>query len=241
MYKLLILIAVIFYSCKSEKKNIEYTEKEKGDSILYFKDFDLSLFKGINQLKYDSLNFPFVKLIYDSGKLILKVHYDEKKTHQLTFFKLQNRWCNHTSIYYDGTQEHTFLINIDTGLLKLQYSRNPLDKKFDYPARLNLISLTRVNGDTIIETIYEHFFDNEFSKIPDINKLHFDSYKNICNEIIYSQMFVFNDTIISKYKSIIKNDVSNISRRDWSVNKRKLILNSIFLTDFQKTYNKLKD
>ncbi len=234
MYKFLVLIIVIFFSCNSEKKYIEYTEKESGDSIIYFKDFDLNSFKGINQLKYDSLNYPFVELVYDKGKLILKAHHNKKKTHQLIFFKLQNKWCNHSSHYYDGLQNHQFLISLDTALLRLEYSRNPLDKKSEYPANLNLVSLKQYNNDTIFETIYQHFYDGNFSKLPSLDKFDLDFYRKKSNEVLYSKEFVQNDSITSMYISYSKYDIQNNSKNYWSISRMKLLSNSIFFSDFDR-------
>jgi hypothetical protein len=233
MYKYLILITVIIYSCKSEKRNIEYTEKEKGDSILYFKSFDLNLFKGINKLKYDSLNYPFVKLVYDSGKLILKVHYNEKKTHQISFFKLQNKWCSHSSYYYDGLREHAFLISLDSALLRLRYSRNPLDNNFEYPADLKEVMLSKNVEDTLLETNLQ-LLDKNLSKIPDLNSFNFESFKKNCGEVSYTKLFLYNDSITSMYLSILNDDHYDTNKKRWSVYKEASMANSIFLTNFEK-------
>jgi hypothetical protein len=222
-----------FYSCTYNKEYIKYVEKDKGDSVLYYKYFDLISFKGIKKLSIDSLNYPFVKTIYSNDNLILKAHYNEEKTNQITFFKLQNKWCSHSWHYYDGLQNHTFLISLDTALLDLTYSRNPLDKAFKYPAGLNKLGIKRVLKDTVFEDIYSGFFSDEISLIPDLKKLDIEKYKKICNQVIYSKEYVDKDSIKSAYISYNSSDEMPLAGNDWSWNHRPLFYKSIFFTNFE--------
>jgi hypothetical protein len=241
MYSKLVILVLFFVcsycSCKNNERPPiikNYLEEDKADSINYFKDFDLYSFKGINKLSPDSLSFPFVKMIYRNDSLILKAHYDSKRTNAITFYKLQNKWCSHSWHFYEGDQQHTFLINLDTALLELTYSRNPFDTLSTYPALLNKVRVRQVFNDTIFDKYCIHFFSDNISFIPDLNKFDIERYKKICNEIIYSKEYAVKDSIRSGY--YIGYETSNDKKvldRDWTWNNRPLMYGSIFYTDFE--------
>jgi hypothetical protein len=135
-----LIALVIINSCSSKIEYAVYNESQKFDSIYFYKDFDLTKLKGISKLKNGSLTYPFTRVGFRENKMFLKAVYDEKKSNEISFFKLQDKWCNHSWHYSDGSQVHTLLVCLDTAMIELEYLSNPLENSSNKSSSLFEIS-----------------------------------------------------------------------------------------------------
>ncbi len=201
----LVCISLAFFSCKNNSVN-SYVEAEKGDSIFYYKDFDLYSFKGLHQLSRDSLNYPFVKMVYNDDSLVIKAYYHEKKTHQLLLLKLNGQWSNHSRHWSDGVTSHSFLVFTDTALYEFKFHRNPYGKTpedLERPASLYSITVQSKKNDVIKYRYYQSFDWGiaDYKEVPDIKKTKEKDWSDNCQSLIIGKDEIKDDTIRRVYQS----------------------------------------
>jgi hypothetical protein len=242
-----ILISGIFFSCATDKKKEDirnYSEEDKGDSIIYYKDFDLYSFKGRDKLNADSLSYPFVKMVYRNDSLVLKAHYNKGKTSQLLLFKLNNQWCNHSHHWSDGVTSHHFKVFTDTALYEFKFHRNPYGKTaedLERPAELYSITVESKNNNIVKYRYYQSFDwgSTNYRDVPDVSKVNEKDWLNNCESLIISHEEIINDTIRQShqsYRRVFRNGEYQELEKDGneSLIKIPLILNSEFYTRFAR-------
>jgi hypothetical protein len=223
-----------FSGSDKEEFITNYSESDKGDSILYYRDFDWENFKGLERVSTKELRYPFVKIMYNGKKLILKAHYSETKTNQISFFKLQDKWCSHFWHFYDGDQNHHFVISMDSFMLELRFAGNPLDSAPANRPKLSSVSIKWAMNDTIIENIYSYFFNYEINHIPDLKRFNEKDYEKMCGQVIYARNFIANDSIRMGYVAYEKPNSKNDIADKWSWRSYPLLHKSMFYFYFQK-------
>jgi hypothetical protein len=234
-FLLLILSGFTCFSGHNKEGFItNYSENDKGDSILYYRDFDWCNFKGLERISIKELRYPFVKMIYSRKKLVLKAHYSESKTNQISFFKLQDKWCSHFWHFYDGDQNHHFVISMDSFMLELRFAGNPVDAASAVSAKLRSVSIKRAMRDTISENIYSYFFNYDINHIPDLKSFNEKDFERMCSQVIYAKTLILNDSIRMGYTAY---DRTNSAKRivdKWSWKNYPLLHKSMFYFYFEK-------
>lgn len=237
LLKILTIITLVgcCFSCGNRKGIItDYIEKDKGDSIFYYRDFDWCNFKGIRQIDNKHLKYPFVKMIYRDARLTLKAHFRKDETTEITFFKLQNRWCHHNCDYTisEGHVDHYFEINLDTAMLELSYSLNPLDTTHNYLSGLYELTVSKKVNDTIIQNIYNHFYEDDITRIPFLDSFREEPYQKMCNEFMMVKEYVRNDSLISGIATISAHFKLPEDEYKWRWDSRPLKRSSLFYHHF---------
>lgn len=200
-----VIALCLLSGCKSRFVK-DYALQEQGDSIFYFRDFDWCNFKGLGKTDVDHLEYPFVKVIYKENNMRLKVYYANDEVTQITFFKLQGRWCHHSCHYSfsEGAVLHFFEISLDTMMLGLSYSWDPLANDSMRPASLYEVSVKRNHNDTMTTHYYEHFFDVELGDVPKLDTFNEERYKKLCNDFSISKEYKKGDSLISAFKTLVE-------------------------------------
>jgi hypothetical protein len=232
---LIILLSGFYFSCGNRGNHVisDYIEQDRGDSIFYYRDFDWCNFKGIEKININELKYPFVKTIYRNGKLILKVHYSKDNTNQITFFKLQDKWCNHSCGYVDGELDHYFEISLDTMMLRLSYMRNPLDTSLDRPAKLYNMDIVKNSGDTVIEHSYSYFYDDYINSIPDLDSFREDRYVEMCKQFLSGKDYRKKDSLVSGYTVVFEPYQDTQEKGKWNWQTQHLRYGSMFYFYFE--------
>lgn len=234
---IIFLLFLIIASCSGNdkpavKEERAFHEWDKGDSIFYFKDFDWYHFRGIDPLTPPNISRPFVKMIYKGDSLLLKVRYQNDKENEIHFRKLQGRWCKRDKHYYDGDYLYSYVFNIDTAMLELEFAGNPYDSLKGSDASLRMFRLEYPDGDTVREIICKSFYNKELKGMPDIANIKSDFYISSANKFFDSKRYVKGDSLLSGY--IVYSDKGKGKERDgdWNWHAEKIYFNSVFLTKF---------
>ena len=237
----IIITALILISCsgndrQSTEKKPAFLEPDKGDSIFYYRNFDWYHFRGIDHLDMqEELPIPFVKLIYQGDKLIMKVRYLNNRDRVIHFFRLQGKWAKRNFNFIDGDSLFNYKINVDTAMLELEFRGDPLDPQNGPYASLRQIKLEYPDGDTIRQLICNNFYKEKLLGMPDIRHIDMKSYADKCDKIFYVKDYVKGDSICSAYIVYsVKGTGNKIPENDWVRTKRKLYFNSFFLTNFAR-------
>lgn len=245
-----VFISILFSSCKNAEKEMtakNYTEQDKGDSILYYKDFDLYSFHGIDQLKVDSLSYPFVKMVYQKDSLLLKAHYSPDKNKELLLYKLNNQWCHHWKHWSDGVTSHFFMLFTDTALYEFRYHRNPYgntNEDVSKPATLYSITVESKKEDIVNSRYYQSFDwgSENYKTVQGIHTTNEKEWLNKCQSLILGNDKIENDTIQRTYQSFERKYSQGKYQQlekdgSQSLIKIPLILHSEFYTKFLKLGN----
>lgn len=241
----LISVSFLISSCKSRESQesvFTYSETDKGDSIIYYRDFDLYSFKGIDKLNPDSLRYPFVKKIYKNDSLVLKAHYNKNKHYQLLLLKLSGQWSNHFQHWGDGVTSHHFLVFTDTALYEFKFHRNPYgktDEDLKRPARLYSITIESKKMDVINYRYYQSFDWGtvDCKEVPDVTKTNEKDWLENCQSFITCENKIKNDTLrkaCQSYKRAYNDGKYSELEKDGdeSVIKVPLVFHSEFYTRF---------
>jgi len=231
------LLTIIIASCSGNdkpavKKERAYHEWDKGDSIFYFKDFDWYHFRGIDPLTPPNLSRPFVKMIYNGDQLLLKVRYQNDKEHAIHFKKLEGRWCKQDKHFIDGDDLYSFVFNIDTAMLELEFAGNPYDSLKGSDATLRMFRLEYPVGDTVREIICKSFYKEALKGMPDIASIKPAFYNSKANNFFDAKRYVKGDSLKSGYRSYTDRGSGKELDNDWRWNAEKIYFNSVFLTKF---------
>jgi hypothetical protein len=198
-----IFFILLFSSCKNSEKQDAvkaYSETDNGDSIIYYRDFDLYSFKGIDKLNPDSLRYPFVKMIYKNDSLVLKAHYNKSKAYHLLLLKLNGQWSNHFQHWGDGVTSHHFLVFTDTALYEFKFHRNPYGKTLEdlkRPARLYNITIESKKKDVINYRYYQSFDwgTADYKEVPDLTRTNEKDWLENCQSFITCEIKIKNDSL----------------------------------------------
>lgn len=215
---------------KSQAKS--YKETDTGDSVFYYKDFDWYHFRGLQPVKKEELVYPFVKMLFRKDSLLLKVYYSEGQSHTVHFFKLQGKWCSHSSHVTDGDNIHTYLVNMDTAMLEIDLARNLPDTGHIENGTLRTIRWEYADRDTIREFIYKNFFHDPSAGLPEFSSVNFKKAEADCNEMFVSKYFISNDSLNTAYLYFNTQDGKKESTGEWKYIQKPLLHHSIFLTEF---------
>ncbi len=216
----------------AEKKERAYHEWDKGDSIFYYKDFDWYHFHGIEPLTPPNLSRPFVKMIYNGDQLLLKVRFQDDKEHAIHFRRIQNRWCKQDKHFVDGDDLYSFVFNVDTAMLELEFAGNPYDSMKGNEATLRKFRLEYRDGDTVREIICKSFYNEALEGMPDITKIKPAFYISKANEVFDAKSYVKGDSLHSGYIVYTDRGKGKESDSGWRWHAEKIYFNSVFLTKF---------
>lgn len=242
-----VFISLLFSSCKNTETDVaarNYIEEDKGDSILYYKDFNIYSFHGINKLNIDSLNYPFVKMVYHKDSLLLKAYYSPDKHKELQLFKLNNQWCHHWQHWSDGVTSHFFIVFTDIALYEFRFHRNPYGNTGEdlaKPATLYSITVESKKEDVVNYRYYQSFdWGSEMYKlVPNLRTANEKEWLDKCQSLILGNDKIENDTIRRRYQSFERKYSDGKYQQlekdgAESLIKIPLILHSAFYTKFLK-------
>jgi hypothetical protein len=103
----------------------KYREDDTGDSIVYFKDFDLYTFQGKEQVKAEDISVPFVKLVYKGEQMTMTAYYTNGTNHSVDFIKLNGYWTVHSWHKGEGVMSHFYTMYTDKGAFEFKFHSDP--------------------------------------------------------------------------------------------------------------------
>lgn len=217
----------------------DYVETENGDSILYFKDFDLYHFRGVGKIFANSLSYPYVRMVYRSDTLKMTAFYNKEKQNEVLFNQIQGKWGVYSYRWLDGDTNHFYKIFVDTAIIGLQFIKKPTDSLSN--SHLLYLSVHSKNDNKVSGRVYK-FYANKMSSMPILEDFEELKFKEKCDYFYQSDDEIEVDSIINTYTSFERVYDNQRSEQGSSrlvpdgyrrVSSRQLKYSSIFYNDFE--------